>query len=119
MSRAAFIRSLALIGSLAPTLAACSSGPLSPAGGTAPDLATQNACRKFASDVYDERNRGDIYAANSSMNSPYSANYQSGIPSRGLADQFAYRQIESNCERDSGPGAEPALTPAPAAAEAR
>ena len=86
MSRAVFLPLLAML-----ALSGCSSGPLasgaSEGNGGQVSLATQTACRERVNQIYDERNRGDIFAANSSMNSPQSANYLEGDTSRGLADR--------------------------------
>jgi hypothetical protein len=68
--------------------------------------------------MYDRQNRGEIYAANSSLNSPFSANYQPGVTSRGLSEQYSYGKLENECEQ-SGTGAQrndqaiPAPTKAP------
>ncbi|MGA3002351.1 MAG: hypothetical protein ABSE20_11525 [Acetobacteraceae bacterium] len=98
-------------------LAACSAGPMGGAGDNAvgpsgsaaegnTDLATQQACRQRVNEMYEVRNRGDIYTANPSVNSPFSANYQPDVPSRGLSNQFAYDQSLAECERNSANGAE-------------
>jgi len=98
-------------------LTACSAGPMGSArdnavGPSGPpaarnaDLATQRACRQRVNEMYEVRNRGDIYASNTSMNSPYSANYESGIPSRGLSNQFAFDQSLLECEHNAANGAE-------------
>ena len=118
MTRAAFFRILTA-GPLV-LLAACSAGSLSPDGADSGrvDLATQTACRNRTNEVFDQRNRAEIFAANSSMNTPFSSNYQSGVSSRGLADQFAYGQMERDCERTTGTGADRTdenLMPAPKA----
>ena len=106
-------------------LAACSPGPLAgpddeavgpsgPAAAGQPDLATQQACRQRVNEMYEIRDRGAIYAPNSSVNSPYSANYQPDVPSRGLADQFAYGQSLAECEHNAETGAEsPSGAPPP------
>jgi hypothetical protein len=127
MSRAAFIR-LPGLGLVMPALmglalAGCSPGSMDSGGGgsagaanTREDLQTQIACRQRVSEMYDHQNRGEIYAANSSMNSPFSSNYQPGISSRGLAAQYSYGKLESECERDTGTGAERSDTIVPPAA---
>jgi hypothetical protein len=117
MSRAVF-HPLLVLAILA--LSACSGGPLGgrtssdavgPSGTAAAgptDLATQQACRRRVNEMYDIRDRGDIYAANPSVNTPFSANYQAGVPSRGLSSQFAYEQSLADCERNATNGAAPA-----------
>jgi hypothetical protein len=56
--------------------------------------------------MYEQRDRSRIYAANSSANTPYSANSSVGVPSQGLSGQFAYDQTIAECERNSGTGAQ-------------
>ncbi len=124
MSRVVTLRSL-VAGSLIPLLlAACSAGPLASAPSSGPgvgtaDYATQTACRQRASEIYDQHNRADIFAANSSINSPFSANYQSGVSSHSLGDQFAYGQMQTDCERNTGTGAERTETPPPPVVKGR
>jgi hypothetical protein len=95
-------------------------GPSGPAAGGNTDLATQLACRQRVNEMYEVRNRGDIYSSNPSVNTPFSANYQPDVPSRGLSKQFAYDQSLADCERSSVNGAEghsiapPPPAPAPA-----
>jgi hypothetical protein len=98
-------------------LVACSAGPMGgasdnavgpsgPAAGGGADLATQQACRQRVDEMYEVRNRGDIYTSNPSVNSPFSANYQPDVPSRGLSNQFAYGQSVAECEHNTANGAE-------------
>jgi len=118
MTRAAALPCLLLL-----ALTSCGSagdvGNLFAGGGTAgSSLETQNACRERASEVYNVRDRGDIYAPASTVNTPSSSNYLAGDPTRGLSQQFEYGKIEAACEHDntegaSGIGAAPP-TPAPA-----
>jgi hypothetical protein len=123
MSRAAFRRPpasgvTALLAVLA--LSACSAGPMGgtsdsvvgpsgvAAGGAASgpaSLETQQACRQRVNAMYEIRNRGDIYAASSGVNTPQSANSYVGVPSHGLSDQFAYERSLAECERNSDSGA--------------
>ncbi|MSO99872.1 MAG: hypothetical protein EXR07_02295 [Acetobacteraceae bacterium] len=115
MSRAHFFPFVALL-----ALAGCSAGSMGSSGGFAAvgpsggptDLATQTACRQRVNEMYDHRNRAEIYTANSSMNSPYSANYQAGVTSRGLAGQFDYERTLRECERNTGAARETARAPA-------
>jgi hypothetical protein len=104
-------------------LAACTAGPMGGAGdnavgpsgpsaGGGADLATQQACRQRVNEMYEVSNRGDIYTANPSVNSPFSANYQPDVPSRGLSNQFAYDQSLTECEHNTANGAEgPGIAP--------
>lgn len=120
MTSAAYLPLLALL-----AVAGCSAGGLTPRGsGPAsfgPDaaannrsnLATQVACRQRVNEIYDRRNRAEIYAANGTVNSPFSSGYQSGLASRGLGDQFAYGQTLSDCERTAGTGSERSVAAPP------
>jgi hypothetical protein len=106
-------------------LAACTAGPMGgasdnavgPSGPSATggaDLATQQACRQRVNEMYEVSNRGDIYTANPSVNSPFSANYQPDVPSRGLSNQFAYDQSLTECEHNAANGADaPTIAPPP------
>jgi len=108
------------------TLSACSSGPMAPstdavgpsgaasAGGGA-NLATQQACRQRANEMYEQRNRADLYSASPSTNTPYSGNSYVGVPSRGLSGEFAYGQTVAECERNAATGG-PAVAPVAAPA---
>lgn len=96
-------------------LAACSAGSI---GGTSGDvvgpsgsaaqsrtnLETDAACRQQVNQMVEAQNRPEIYAANSSANSPYSANSSVGVTSHGLAGQFAYGQTLAACESNAGTG---------------
>jgi hypothetical protein len=105
MRCAVFLRLLALL-----ALSACSAGGMGGGGdsgvgpsGTAAerrtDLETQQACRDRTNELYEQRERAQIYAPASSVNTPFSANYQPDVPSRGLSGQFAYEQTKAECER--------------------
>jgi hypothetical protein len=106
MRRAVFFRLLALL-----ALSACSAGGMGggsdsgigPSGTAAErrtDLETQQACRDRTNEMYEQRDRAEIYAPQSSVNTPFSANYQPDVPSRGLSGQFAYEQTKAECERE-------------------
>jgi hypothetical protein len=129
MSPAAIVRLLAVL-----AVSACSSGSLGDravgpsgsasgggmAGGPEPtaysasfmggapkvDLQTQAACRERANEIWEQQDRAEIYKPNSSVNTPFSANWEPDVPSRGLADQFAYGKTVADCERESGGGSE-------------
>jgi hypothetical protein len=109
--RVAALGQMGALGLCLMALSSCSAGPMGGAGGSVvgpsgaaaqgqANLETQQACRQRANEIFDQRNRGDIYAANPSVNTPYSANYQPGITSRGLPGQFAYEQTQADCERN-------------------
>lgn len=99
----------ALLGAVA--LSACDGGS-APTGQAQADAQTAAACRQRANEIYDRQNRGDIYAPNSSANSPFSANYTPDNPSRGLSQLYAHDQLVSNCVRNTGTGAERSQPPA-------
>jgi hypothetical protein len=126
MRRAVFLRLLVLL-----ALSGCSVGGMGgfagdavgPSGTAAErrtDLETQQACRDRTNEMYEQRDRAQIYAPASSVNTPFSANYQPDVPSRGLSNQFAYERTRAECER-AGIGAiePPALNAAPPAATNR
>jgi|HubBroStandDraft_1064217.scaffolds.fasta_scaffold23289_5 hypothetical protein len=105
MRCAVFLRLLALL-----ALSACSAGGMGDGGGGAlgpsgtaaerrTDLETQQACRDRTNEMYEQRDRAQIYAPASSVNTPYSANYEPDVPSRGLSEQFAYERTKAECER--------------------
>jgi len=73
--------------------------PASPQSHT--DRATLAACRDYASRVYDERNRGDIYSI-SQAGLPYSNSYQSGYQNLDLAQKYRNDQIVDDCVRNTG-----------------
>ena len=126
MSRAVFLPLFAML-----ALGGCSAGSLAPGGSSAggsagssasgpvtdsrTDLATQTACRTRANEMYDRRNRAEIYSANSTINSPFSANYQPGTTNQGLAERFSFEQMVSECIRNAGTGSERPVPPAPQA----
>jgi hypothetical protein len=97
----------ALAGALA--LSACDSAPQSSQARA--NAETVAACRQRANEVYNQQNRGEIYSANSSENSPFSANYVPDIPSRGLSQLFAHDKLVSDCVRNTGTGAERSVAP--------
>jgi hypothetical protein len=125
MTRAALLRMLVLL-----ALSACDSGPLSssegpgygavgPSGVAAQnrnDLATRDACRERANEMYDKRGRAEIYAPQSSVNTPQSANFVSGVTDRGLAARFDYERTVNECVRNASSGAPSIVSPEPAIA---
>jgi hypothetical protein len=91
-------------------------GPVGLSGASAEgrtDLETRQACRQRVNEMYEIRNRSEIYAANPSENTPSSANSQVGVPSRGLSSQFAHDQSVADCVRNAGTGAERVDMPPP------
>ncbi len=119
MSRAAFSASLtsrfAAVAAPAAALFAClavaacqgSQAPLIAGGGIGggigpTDASTRAACAQHAEEVYNQRNRADIYAPQSSVNAPYSANYNPGSTDRGLSEQFAHSAMIRDCVRNTG-----------------
>ena len=94
-------------------LTACSAGSMGDTGAVGPsgggaggrtDLETEAVCRQEVNQMIEAQNRPEIYAAHSSANSPYSANSDVGVTSRGLSGQFAYDQRLAACERNAGTG---------------
>jgi hypothetical protein len=117
MSRAVVFSLMAML-----ALSACSAGSdgpsygaVGPSGDAAEarnDQATRAACRDRTNEMFDRRDRAQIYTPGSSVNTPFSANYQPGITSRGLPNQFDYERTVAECVRNSGTGAEtPAIQP--------
>jgi hypothetical protein len=108
-------------------LSACSAGPMGGSSGEAvgpsgtasggrTDLATQHACRQRVNEMYETRNRADIYVPNSTLNSPFSANSQVGVPSSGLSSRYAFEKSIAECEHDSATGPDQAAAPTPSPA---
>jgi len=79
-----------------------------PLGGPAPTPQSEaqrslvDACRRRADEAYDLTHRGDIYASESQVNTPFSANYQPGLPDRGLSTLYEHDQMVSDCVRNTG-----------------
>ncbi len=63
---------------------------------------TAAACRQRADALYNIRHRDAIYAPASQVNTPFSANYQPGVPDRGLSDLYERDSMVSDCERNTG-----------------
>lgn len=83
------------------------------------DAAILAACRQRANEVYDRRNRAEIYAPQYGGNSPLSGTYTDVGVNRGLSAQFAFEQMVRDCVRTANitggsAGAPPATTTAPA-----
>lgn len=75
-----------------------------PTGQARADAETRAACETRAEQAYEQQNRAEIFAPQSQVNSPYSANYVSGDSSRGLSDLFVHDRMVSNCIRNTGTG---------------
>jgi hypothetical protein len=125
MSRAILVRLLAP-GLAILALSACSGGASSDAvgpSGTAAQgetsLQTQQACRQRVNETFEKQNRPEIYAANSSLNSPFSANFQPNVASRGLAGQFSYERSVTDCEHNAATGPDVETVAPPTAAKGR
>ena len=114
MSRAIIVRLLAP-GLAILALAACSAGSMGGASGDAvgpsgtaaqnqTNLETQQACRQQVNEMVDKQSRPEIYAANSSLNTPFSANFLPNVSSRGLSGQFGYERALADCERGAATG---------------
>jgi hypothetical protein len=113
MTRLGLVAALAsLSGSV--LLSGCQNAPPPPASGQAQaDAQTRMACQQRAEQAYDQQNRADIYSPQSSVNTPFSANYTPGISDRGLSQVFAHDRMVNDCIRNTGTGAERAPPGAP------
>lgn len=78
------------------------------------DAATRAACTQHAEDVYNQRNRGEIYTPQSSVNTPFSANYNPGVTTRGLSDRYARDSMIRDCVRNTGTETSRDVPPPPA-----
>jgi hypothetical protein len=104
-------RLLALLCAMA--LSACANGGGAPSSGQAlADSQTRQACRDRVNSAFEVRNRAQIYAPQSQVNTPYSGSYLPDQDDRGLSDQFEHDTMLSNCIRNTGTGEERS-TPAP------
>jgi hypothetical protein len=102
------------------TLVACDKPPPPLFGGapeTRADAAIREACWRQADETYSRQNREAIYAANPTVNSPFSSNFVPGQTDRGLPALYAHDQMIRDCIRSSrvaaSAGAEPATPPMP------
>jgi len=68
-----------------------------------------DACRQRADEAYNITHRGEIYAPESEVNTPFSAGYLPGVPNRGLSELYQRDQAISDCVRNTG--AEGSRTP--------
>ena len=75
--------------------------PTSPQSHT--DRATLAACRDYASQLYDRRNRGEIYSINQ-VGVPYSGSYLPGYQTVQLAEKYDNSQVVDDCIRNTGTG---------------
>jgi hypothetical protein len=73
--------------------------PASPQSHT--DRATLTACRDYASRVYDERNRGDLYTINQTA-APASGSYIRDYGTNDLAAKYRNEQVVDDCVRNTG-----------------
>ena len=89
------------------------SGLIAGPSGPPASLDTQEACRARVNEMYERRDRADLYAPGSTVNTPFSSNYQSGVTSRGLANQYAYEKTKYDCERGAGTASSQTAAPAP------
>jgi outer membrane murein-binding lipoprotein Lpp len=77
-----------------------------PTGQARADAETRAACENRAEQAYEQQNRAEIYAPQSQVNTPYSANYLTDNTSRGLSDLFVHDRMVTNCIRNTGTGTE-------------
>lgn len=89
--------------------AACSPRP-APSPQARADAARLSACRQRADEVYAQQNRRAIYLSDDQRDTPYSANYVSGVTSRGLADQYVRDNQIDDCVREGDAAQDPLAT---------
>jgi len=82
-----------------------------PTGQAQADAQTRTACERRANEAYDQQNRGEIYAPQSQVNTPYSTNYIPGDQNRGLSDLFVHDRMVSDCVRNTGTGTDRDVPP--------
>ena len=101
-------------------LAGCS-GAGSSGSASRADAATEAACRQRADQIYEQRNRAEIYSPQPSINTPSSGSYAPGATDRGLSDIFARDSMIRDCVRNTGTGADRSepLSSAPVVVPAR
>ncbi len=94
-------------------LSACADGgggtPLQ--GQALADSQTRDACRTRVNAAFEVRDRAQIYAPQSQVNTPYSASYLPDLSDRGLPDQYEHDKMLSDCIRNTGTGAERSTAP--------
>ena len=107
------LRIVASLGALLGTIALSACGDTLPRSGQArADAETTAACRHRADEIYDRQNRAEIYSPQSSVNTPFSGNYNPGLPDRNLSQLFAHDKLISDCVRNTGTGSERTQPPA-------
>jgi len=92
----------------AASLSACDR-PTPSTGDAKTDAAILQACRQRANEVYDRRNRAEIYAPQYGGSSPLSGTYTDVGINRGLSAQFAFEQMVRDCVRSSNVTGERAI----------
>jgi hypothetical protein len=91
-----------------------SSGAVGPgvvASGRPANLERQQACRQRVNEMYERRDRAEIYRPAAAVNTPFSSNYEFGDMSRGLAGQFGYERTRLECEHNTSVDAAPPVLP--------
>lgn len=86
--------------------------PPPPAGQERADAATLAACRDHASQVYNRRNRDQIYTI-TNRDVPFSAGYAPGATDQGLAARYSNDKMVSDCVRNTGTETDRATTYTP------
>ncbi len=117
MSRSRSILAWLLPVVCAASLSACDT-PTPSSGDAKADAAVLQACRQRANEVYDRRNRAEIYAPQYGGNSPLSGGYTDVGINRGLSAQFSFEQMVRDCVRQSNVSGERAIGTTPASAPA-
>lgn len=117
MSRSRSILAWLLPVVCAASLPACDT-PTPSTGDAKTDAAVLQACRQRANEVYDRRNRAEIYAPQYGGNSPLSGTYTDVGVNRGLSAQFSFEQMVRDCVRQSNVTGERAIGATPAGGSA-
>lgn len=99
-------------------LGACSFGAPPLTGQARANAETVAACRQQAEQVYEIRNRADIYRPPPAIDTPSSGAYApAGMNDRRLSDLYTHDQLINDCVRNTGTqtyrGQQPTLRNAP------
>jgi hypothetical protein len=83
-------------------LAACTDFGPPLTGQAQANAQTVTACRRRVDQTLEQQDRGRVYSPQSQVNIPFSASYVPGISDRGLAQQYQYDSMVSDCVRNTG-----------------
>lgn len=113
MSRSASILAWAAPVGVLLSLSACQA-PSPSTGDAKADAAIEQACRQRANEMYDRRNRAEIYAPIYGGGSPLSGTYTDVGINRDLSGRFAFESMVRDCIRTANISAEKPVAPSPA-----